>query len=142
MAEPGLFRFAPPRSCWFRFQGEVDADQVQRLLDQVANSIRDEPYFYLTIDMSEFIKDSIAARRRGADIMNILPPRAVAVVAADWGKRVVAKLVFKGSELLAGKHRRQFSEFFPTQEEADAWLESMTPTLEQAAERLGTLRKG
>lgn len=138
MAEQGQFKFTPPRRCWFKFEGDVDTEQVQRLLGQVAVAIEDQPYFYLTIDMSHFAKDTIASRRRGAEIMRSLPPRAVAVVSADWGNRVVAKLVFKGTELLAGKHRRQFSEFFADQAAADAWLESMTPTLEQAAERLGT----
>jgi hypothetical protein len=136
MSEPGLFKFTPPRHCWFRFQGEVDEHQVRRLLDQIADAVAGLPYFYLTIDMSEFVKDTIAARRAGAEIMRTLPPRAVAVVTADWSKRVVAKLVFKGSELLAGKHRRQFSEFFADEATANAWLDSMTETLEQAARRL------
>lgn len=138
MTEPGLFKFTPPRSCWFRFQGEVDEQQVRRLLEQVATAIHDEPYFFLTIDMSEFVKDTIAARREGAEIMRTLPPRAVAVLTGDWSKRVVAKLVFKGTELLAGKHRRQFSEFFADEVAAREWLETMRPTLELAAQRLAS----
>ncbi len=138
MTEPGLFKFTPPRTCWFQFQGDVDEHQVRRLLGLVSEAIQDEPYFYLFIDMSQFSKDTIAARRCGAEIMRTLPPRAVAVLTADWSKRVVAKLVFKGTELLAGKHRRQFSEFFADQASAEAWLASMTDTLELAAKRLAS----
>lgn len=138
MTEPGLFKFTPPRTVWFRFQGEVDEHQVRRLLTQIREAIGDQPYFYLIIDMTEFVKDTIASRRAGAEIMGTLPPRATAVVTPDWSKRVVAKLVFKGSELLAGKHRRQWSEFFSDQETANAWLATMTETLEQAAQRLAS----
>jgi hypothetical protein len=139
MTEPGLFKFTPPRTCWFRYQGEVDEHQVRRLFNQIKDAVGNQPFFYLTVDMTEFVKDTIASRRAGADIMATLPPRATAVVTPDWSKRVVAKLVFKGSELLAGKDR-QWSAFFSDQEAANKWLATMTETLEQAAKRLAAAK--
>ncbi len=140
MSTPDDFRFIPPRRCWFAFRGQIDAEKVRDLMAQVAAAVRDEPFFHLTIDMTEFDRDTVASRRAGADAMRELAPRTVAVISNSWAKRVLAKLVFKGTEIIGGKERRQYSGFFSDEPSADAWHESMIPTLEAAAERLGTNR--
>jgi hypothetical protein len=127
----GEFRFQPPHSVWFKFQGQITEQQARNLLGQaVAHSV-ELPFLLMTVDISEMTGTTPESRRISADLLRSLPPRAIAVLGGTFGQRILAKLVLKATEMLnAGM---QVSAFFDGPDAADAWLRQQARRLAVAA---------
>ncbi len=122
------FQFFPPAHVCFKFVGKVDIDQARLRLDRLAELVKDQRYFHLTVDMSDFDGTTPDARRYSAETLKRLPVRSIGIVGGAFAQRTMAKLVLKAAEMLSGE-RRQFSKFFKDLEGATDWHESMIPTL-------------
>jgi hypothetical protein len=135
VTELGKFQFNPPNHATFWLQDKIEQAQVERLFAQLGAAVRDQPYFFLTIDLKDFKGDTPEARRYSSDRFKELPPRAAAIIADSFVQRTMAKLLFTAIELLAGE-RRQFTKIMKREDPIEPWFESMIPTLEAAARDL------
>lgn len=135
MTELGKFQFNSPNRATFWLQGKIELPQVEKLFGQLGKSVSDLPYFFLTIDLQDFKGDTPEARRYSSDRFQVLPPRAVAIIADSFVQRTMAKVLFTAIELLSSE-RRQFTKIVKRDEPIEPWFESMIPTLEAAARDL------
>jgi hypothetical protein len=135
VTEPGKFQFTPPNHATFWLQDKIEQAQVEKLFGQLGEVVRDQPYFFLTIDLKDFKGDTPEARRYSSDRFKELPPRAVAIIADSFVQRTMAKVLFTAIELLSGD-RRQYTKILKREDPIEPWFESMIPTLEAAARDL------
>lgn len=115
------FELVEPRYIRLRFLGEMDAPQMEALMEAMEESVGDEPYFLLEADVRAVKAVSAEARRIAAERFLRLPDRAIAMVGGGFAQRLFAKLVLTAVYMLS-RNPRNASEFFQDAESAQAWL--------------------
>ena len=131
----GDFEFTPPRHVWYRSASHLGMEETSLFLGRTAEVVGDQPFFFLTIDLTEFKGDTPESRRYASEMFRKLPPRAVAIIADKFVQRNLAKLLFKAISILPGGWR-QHTAFFKTGDPIEPWFQSMIGKLEVAAERI------
>lgn len=134
MDHPGEFKFTPPRHVWYRSADHLGMEETTAFLGRTAEVVGDQPYFFLTIDLTEFKGDTPESRRYASEMFRKLPPRAVAIIADKFVQRNLAKLLFTAISILPGGWR-QHTAFFKSGEDVEPWFQSTVAKLEAAAER-------
>lgn len=118
-----------PRYIKVRFRGDIDADAMTEVMDAIAESVANEPYFLLEADVAEVHAVSADARRIAADRLRQMPDRAIAAVGGGFAQRLLSKLVLTAVSMLS-PNPRNVTEFFQDHEKARAWLRNYASTYE------------
>lgn len=118
----GVFRWEDPHYAWIKFHKTITEDQARFLMQQTVDRSIQLPFVLMTVDITDMTGATPESRRVSAQIMEQMPPRAIAVIGGSFAQRMVCKLVLKATEILSGG--RQTSSFFKDESQAREWLDS------------------
>jgi len=113
--------FESPATCFVTYVGDLDADVVAQVNVALEETVRNQKYVDLLVDLSRTGHVSEGVRRLAVGGMLALNPRATAVFGADFHLRVVVSMITKAIRLLHVDLRGQIK-FFEREADARAWL--------------------
>lgn len=114
------FEYVEPHLVSVRFHGQLESEEVGRVFDRIEAAVTGKPFFLLEVIMTHISGVTPDARRVAAERLNLLPPRAIAVVGGSFAQRILAKLVLTASMML--QREKTEGSIFDDQESARAFL--------------------
>ena len=85
----GVFRWEDPHYAWIKFHKTITEDQARFLMQQTVDRSIQLPFVLMTVDITDMTGATPESRRVSAQIMEQMPPRAIAVIGGSFAQRMV-----------------------------------------------------
>ena len=117
-----------------QFIGDIDGDEVRRIIRESRVFTVGERYVLTLLDLSQVKSISSEARKAAVEIRGDVAARGTAIFGVSGHLRIVMSLLMRALQLLHQRADRPVL-FFHTEEEARAWLAERRNVL-QSGDRL------
>jgi len=115
-------RFEPPDICFAVFVGDIDANLMLRMNEELRRAAHDKPHIFLLMDHSRAGSASPEARKLAVEGTKHLRIVGAASFGASFTVRVLTSLLARAHSLFR-KETGQLLHFFRTEAEARAWID-------------------